>query len=113
MRTDMTKLLLAFLNFANAPKSYVDRRTLGKYGVTGNARNPQICVDETFVWSVFPKLECTCRVINETQIISTLYVEEPDNYFVEITKDLVLKRRNRKPVIAVEYQPRLQKCLVL
>jgi len=44
----------------------------------------------------FPKLECACRVIYKTQIISTLCVEEPDNYFVEITKDLILKRMNRK-----------------
>jgi len=44
----------------------------------------------------FPKrLECTCRVIYDTQI-STQYVEEPDNYFVEITKDLLLKMRNIK-----------------
>jgi hypothetical protein len=44
----------------------------------------------------FPKrLGCTCRVIYDTQI-STQYVEEPDNYFVEITKDLVLKMRNIK-----------------
>ena len=55
-----------------------------------------------FVWMKYlyglfsPKLEFTCRVIYETQIISTLYVEGPDNYFVEITKDLVLKRMNRK-----------------
>ena len=44
----MTKLILAFLNFANTPKNYVDRRTLGKYVVTGNARNPELCVDETY-----------------------------------------------------------------
>jgi len=33
------------------------------------------------------KLECTSRVI----------YKEPDNYFVEITTDLVQKRKNRKP----------------
>jgi len=33
IRTDMTKLILAFLKFANAPKSYIDGRTFGKYGV--------------------------------------------------------------------------------
>jgi hypothetical protein len=42
-----------------------------------------------------PKLGCTCRVIYDTQI-STQYVEEPDNCFVEITKDLLWKMRNIK-----------------
>jgi hypothetical protein len=42
-----------------------------------------------------PKLGCTCRFIYETQI-STEYVEESVNYFVEITKDLLLKKRNIK-----------------
>jgi hypothetical protein len=40
-----------------------------------------------FVWMkhlyglFFPKLECMSRGICETQVISTLYVEEQDNYF--------------------------------
>jgi hypothetical protein len=43
-----------------------------------------------------PNFGCTCRGICESQIIGTLYVEETDNYFVEVTKDLVLNMGNIK-----------------
>jgi hypothetical protein len=35
-------------------------------------------------------------VLVELSMVLTQYAEEPDNYFVEITKDLLLKMRNIK-----------------